>query len=88
MKKKNMWKQSETVSSLGTGKQFYIFVKVGYYPSLSLAVLTFILFNVYCHVLYCLLGIPMFNQMAYSAIAWPNVPCTKLSHCLLIVDMW
>ena len=27
----------------------------------------------------------MFNHMAYSAIAWPNVPCTKLSHCLLIV---
>ena len=27
----------------------------------------------------------MFNDMACSAIAWPNVPCTKLSHYLLIV---
>ena len=31
----------ETVFSLGTGKQFYIFVKVGYYPLLSLAPLPF-----------------------------------------------
>ena len=30
----------------------------------------------------------MFNHMAYSAIAWSNVPCTKLSPCLLIVGMW
>ena len=29
------------MSSLGTGKQFYIFVKVGYYPLLSLAALAF-----------------------------------------------
>ena len=27
----------------------------------------------------------MFNHMAYSTIAWPNVPCNKLSHYLLIV---
>ena len=33
--KKNVWKHRETVSSLGTGKQFYIFVTVGYYPLLS-----------------------------------------------------
>ena len=31
----------ETVSSLCTGKQFYIFVKGGYFPLLSLAVLAF-----------------------------------------------
>ena len=66
---------------------FTFFVKFGYYPLLSLAALTFYLMSivVYCHLLYCLLGIPMFNHMAYSAIAWPNVPCTKLSHCLLTV---
>ena len=50
---KNIWKQRETVSSLGTGKQFYVFVKVGYYPLLSLAVLAFYFFIVYC----CLLSI-------------------------------
>ena len=49
--KKNICKQRETVSSLGTGKQFYIFVKVGYYPLLSLAVLPFFLFIVYCCLL-------------------------------------
>ena len=43
---------------------------------------------IHCHLVYLILGVPMFNHMAYSAIAWPNVPCTKLSHCLLIVDMW
>ena len=41
------------MSSLGTGKQFYIFVKVGYYPLLSLAVLAFYFIFVYC----CLLSI-------------------------------
>ena len=69
----------ETVSSLGTGKQFYIFVKVGYYPLLSLAVLAFNFYSlsivVYCQLLYCLLGTPMFNHMAYRVIAWPKVPC-------------
>ena len=25
------------------------------------------------------------GTVEYRAIAWPNVPCTKLSHCLLIV---
>ena len=31
----------------------------------------------------------MFNHIAYSAIVWPNVPCTKLSPCLLLIaDMW
>ena len=49
--KKNICKQRETVSSLGIGKQFYIFVKVGYYPLLSLAVLPFFLFIVYCCLL-------------------------------------
>ena len=38
---KNVWKKRQTVSSLGTGKQCYIFVKVGYYPLLSLATLAF-----------------------------------------------
>ena len=33
------------MSSLSTGKQFYIFVKVSYYPLLSLAVLAFYFFH-------------------------------------------
>ena len=46
---------------------------------------------IHYHLVYLILSVPMFNHMAYSAIAWPNVPCIKLSiaYCLsLIVDMW
>ena len=34
---KNAGNQGDTVSSMGTGKEFYIFVKVGYYPFMPLA---------------------------------------------------
>ena len=30
----------------------------------------------------------MFNHMAQGAIAWPNVPCFKLSTYFLVYDMW
>ena len=30
-------------------------------------------------------SLPMFNHMTDSVIAWPNVPCTKLFLCLLVV---
>ena len=32
------------------------------------------------------LRLPMFNDMTYCVIVWPNVPYTKLSFCSLIVD--
>ena len=44
--------------------------------------------GIHCHLIYLILGIPMFNHMAHSAIAWPNVPCTTLSPYLLIFGMW
>ena len=40
---------------------------------------------IHCYLVYLILGVPMFNHMAYSAIVWHNVPGIKLSHCLLIV---
>ena len=44
---------------------------------------------VYCHLLYCLLGTPVFNHMAYRVIAWPKVPCLNypLTCCMLVCGM-
>ena len=64
--KKNVWKQRETVSSLGTGKQFYIFVKVGYYSLLFLSC-AYILFNIYCCLLsFTILFIGYTNVQSYG----------------------
>ena len=49
------------MSSLGMGKQSYIFVKVGYYPLLSLAVLAF-------YFIYCLL----LSVVIYYIVYWVN----------------
>ena len=58
----------ETLYSLGTGKQFYIFVKVGYYPLLSLAVLAF-------NFIHCLLLSIVNYYIVYwvhqCSITWP-----------------
>ena len=66
--KKKGKNQRETVSSLGTGKQFYIFVKVGYYPLLSLAALAF-------YFIYCLLLSIVNYYIVYwvhkCSIKWP-----------------
>ena len=32
------------------------------------------------------LRLPMFNDMTYCVIVWPNVPYNKLSFCYLIVN--
>ena len=56
------------MSSLDTGKQFYIFVKVGYYPLLFLAVLA-------CYFIYCLLLSIVIYYFVYwtqqCSIIWP-----------------
>ena len=54
----------ETVSSLGTGKQFYSFVKVGYYLLLSLAVLAF--YFIHCLLSVIILFIGYTNVQSYS----------------------
>ena len=54
-----MWNYMETVLSLGTGKQYYIFVKVGYYPLLSLAALAF-------YLIHCLL----LSVVNYYIVYW------------------
>ena len=65
---KSNGKNMETVSSLGTGKQFYIFVKVGYYPPLSLAALAF-------NFIHCLLLSVVNYYIVYwvyqCSIIWP-----------------
>ena len=48
----------------GTGKQFYIFVKVGYYPLLSLAGLTF--YFIYCLLSFIILFIGYTNVQSYG----------------------
>ena len=56
------------MSSLDTGKQFYIFVKVGYYPLLSLAALAF-------YFIHCLLLFIVIYYIVYwvhqCSIIWP-----------------
>ena len=68
IKWKNVWKQRERVSSLGTGKQFYILVKVGYYLLLSLASLAF-------YFIHCLLVSIVIYYIVYwvhqCSIIWP-----------------
>ena len=58
----------EAVSSLGTGKQFYIFVKVGYCPLPSLAALAF-------YFIHCLLLSIVNYYIVYwvhqFSITWP-----------------
>ena len=118
-KRKTLEWSLKTVTTVGTGKStdFYIFVKVGYYPLLHLACicidyysLTLVVYCIWSYIVIVIwidwleliilfynffyfylfdIGLPMFNHMAYSAIAWPNVSCNKLSlYLLIVIDEW
>ena len=64
---------------LGTGKLFYIYCKGWPLPHIALSLFTFD----YILTLRVLDSFKFYFMLCYQA--WPNVPCTKLSHCLLIV---
>ena len=82
---------AETVSSVGTGKQFYFLLRLAitpYYPKLHLHLNLFIVYN--CLLSFIILYIRYTNAQSYGmgGIERPNVPCFKLSTCFLIDDMW
>ena len=61
---KNIWNAAQTVSSLGTGKQYLLLVKVGYYLLLPLAALAFKF--IHCLLSFIILYIRYTNVPSYG----------------------